>query len=196
VNAESRLAWGIMGTGNIARKFAEAVKTSSTGVLVAVGSRAQATAETFGDSFGIPKRYDSYAAVLADPAVQAVYISMPNQLHAEWAIKAAEAGKHILCEKPLALNHAEAMAIVEAAQTHKVFLMEAFMYRCHPLMAKLSELLKAKVIGELRIIQANFCFNMGEKFDNIRLQNDCGGGGIMDLGQPAGGGRRARRQPD
>ena len=102
------------------------------GRLVAVGSRSKDTAEAFGSQFGVARRHGSYEALLADPEVQAVYIATPHPMHAEWAIKAAEAGKHILCEKPLALNYPEAMAVIEAARRHDVFLMEAFMYRCHP----------------------------------------------------------------
>src|SRR6478672_5909960 len=115
---EQRLQWGILGTGRIARIFAEGLAASQTGALVAVGSRTQEAADAFGDAFGVPRRYGSYEELLADAAVQAVYIATPHPMHAEWAIKAAEAGKHILCEKPLALNHAEAMAVIEAARAH------------------------------------------------------------------------------
>jgi aryl-alcohol dehydrogenase-like predicted oxidoreductase/predicted dehydrogenase len=114
--------------------------------------------------------------------VQAVYISTPHPLHAEWAIKAANAGKHILCEKPLALNHAEAMAIVEAALRNDVFLMEAFMYRCHPQTTRLIELLRSKVIGQVRVIQATFSFNSGDHPEGRLLKNALGGGGILDVG--------------
>src|SRR5690348_11535207 len=113
---EQRLRWGIIGTGAIATIFARGLAASRTGQLVAAGSRTQAAAETFGDAFAAPHRHGSYDAVLADADVQAVYIATPHPMHAEWAIRAAEAGKHILCEKPLTLNHAEAMAVVEAAR--------------------------------------------------------------------------------
>src|SRR6185295_19105405 len=96
------------------------------------GSRTQEAADRFGTEFKVERRHASYDALLADDQVEAVYIAPPHPMHAEWAIKAAEAGKHILCEKPLAMNHAEAMAVIEAAREHDVFLMEAFMYRCHP----------------------------------------------------------------
>jgi len=177
-----KLAWGIIGTGGIAKKFAEGLRESKTGELVAVGSRAQASADAFGKEFKISRCYSSYEALLADPTVQAVYISTPHPMHAEWAIKTAEAGKHILCEKPLTINHAEAMAVVEAAYRHNVFLMEAFMYRCHPQIAKLKELLREKAIGEVRVIQATFSFK--SKFDpRGRLyDNALGGGGILDVG--------------
>src|SRR5262245_32651872 len=141
------LKWGLLATGNIAKAFAKGVARSKTGKLAACASRDKAKAEAFAKEFNVPKAHGSYEALLADPEVQAVYISTPHPLHAEWAIKAAEAGKHILCEKPIGLNHAEAMAIVEAAARNNVFLMEAFMYRCHPQMAKVVELVKGGAIG-------------------------------------------------
>lgn len=177
-----QLGWGILGTGRIAQTFAKAVINSRTGKLVGVGSRTQEAAERFGEEFQIPRRYGSYQALLDDPDVQAVYISLPNHLHAEWAIKCAQAGKHVLCEKPLTVNFAQAMAVVEAARYHGVFLMEAFMYRCHPQTARLVELIKDGVIGEVRLIQSSFAYHLGPKYENIRLSNPCAGGGIMDVG--------------
>src|SRR5437016_4223210 len=123
-----KLNWGIIGTGSIARKFANALRTSRTGQLFAVASRAQGPAETFAKEFGISRAHGTYHAILEDKDVEAVYISTPHPFHAEWAIRAARAKKHILCEKPIAMNHAEAMAIIEAAEENGVFLMEAFMY--------------------------------------------------------------------
>lgn len=177
-----KLAWGIMSTGGIARIFARGVKESKTGVLMAVGSRTQEAADAFGDAWDVPHRHGSYDALLADADVQAVYICLPHPMHAEWAIKAAEAGKHILCEKPIALNHADAMAIVEAAERNDVFLMEAFMYRCHPQTAKLVELLQSGVIGDVRVIQASFSFDAGYRPEGRLLANALGGGGILDVG--------------
>src|ERR1700722_9820609 len=176
------LNWGIIGTGRIAHVFAEGIAGSQTGTLLAVGSRTQEAADTFGDIWKVPRRYGSYEALLADDEVQAIYISTPHPLHAEWAIKAADAGKHILCEKPLALNHAEAMVVVDAAQRNNVFLMEAFMYRCHPQTAKLVELLRKKVIGDVRLIQTTFSFRSGYDLKSRLLNNALGGGGILDVG--------------
>jgi predicted dehydrogenase/aryl-alcohol dehydrogenase-like predicted oxidoreductase len=178
------LNWGILGTGRIAHRFARGLAESRTGKLLAVGSRTQETARAFGETWQVPHCYGSYEALLADKEVQAVYISTPHPLHAEWAIKAAEAGKHILCEKPIALNHAEAMAIVEAARRHDVFLMEAFMYRCHPQTARLAALLRAGQIGKVRAIQATFSFGVGNDYDpeGRLLNNALGGGGILDVG--------------
>ncbi len=176
------LNWGIIGTGNIAGIFAHGLAQSKTGKLVAVGSRTQEAAEKFGETWQVERRYGSYEQLLEDEDVQAVYISTPHPLHAEWAIKAAEAGKHILCEKPLALNHAQAMTVVEAAQRHNVFLMEAFMYRCHPQTAKLVELIRSGAIGTVRVIEATFSFQTGFNPEGRLLNNALGGGGILDVG--------------
>ncbi|MEK6572094.1 MAG: Gfo/Idh/MocA family oxidoreductase, partial [Bacteroidota bacterium] len=138
--------------------------------------------DSFGKEFQVPRRYASYEALLADKDVQVVYISTPHPMHAEWAIKAAEAGKHVLCEKPLTLNHAEAMAVVEAARTNDVFLMEAFMYRCHPQTAKLVELIRNRVIGDVRLIQATFSFHANFDPESRLFNNQLGGGGILDVG--------------
>jgi predicted dehydrogenase len=178
----AQLQWGIMGTGKIAEVFAKGIAGSQTGTLVAVGSRTQESAERFGAQYDVPRRHPSYEALIADPEVQAIYISMPNHIHAEWAIRCAEADKHILCEKPLTVNHAEAVTVIEAIRKHDVFMMEAFMYRCHPQTAKLKELITQQVIGEVRLIQSNFSYNMGPNYENIRMRNDVAGGGIMDVG--------------
>jgi len=177
-----KLQWGIIGTGGIAHAFAEGLARSKTGTLVAVGSRRQESADKFGDEFQLPKRYGSYEALLADSEVEAVYISTPHPMHAEWAIKSAEAGKHILCEKPLALNHAEAMVVVEAARENDVFLMEAFMYRCHPQTARLVELVRSGVIGKVGVIQATFSFRAHFDPEGRLFKHALGGGGILDVG--------------
>ncbi len=176
------LAWGILGAGSIARTFARGVAASRTGALVAVGSRTRESAGRFADELGVPRRHGSYEALLDDPEVAAVYIATPHPFHAEWAIKAAERGKHILCEKPLALNEAQAMAVVEAARRHDVFLMEAFMYRCHPQTARLVELIRGGAIGETRLISATFSFDAGENPGSRLLRHELGGGGILDVG--------------
>jgi len=176
------LNWGIIGTGNIAHVFAQGITQSQTGILHAVGSRTQVAANVFGEIWHVPQRYGSYNDLLMDSTVQAVYISTPHPLHAEWAIKAAQAGKHILCEKPLTLNYAQALSVIEAARTNDVFLMEAFMYRCHPQTAKLVELIRSGVIGQVRAIQATFSFNGTDDPQSRLLNYALGGGGIMDVG--------------
>jgi len=177
-----QLNWGILGTGRIAEALAKAINESKTGKLVAVGSRTKESAEKFGNTYNVPRRHGSYQALLDDPQVQAIYISLPNHLHAEWTIKCAQAKKHILCEKPFATNFGESMALVEAARYHDVFLMEAFMYRCHPQTARLAKLIRDRAIGDVRMIQVHFAYNMGQNLDNIRLQNAAAGGAIMDVG--------------
>jgi predicted dehydrogenase len=180
----NKLSWGIIGTGAIAKTLAAALPHSQTGRLVAVGSRATASAVKFGKEFGLPASqcHASYEALLADANVQAIYITTPHPQHAEWAIRAAAAGKHILCEKPITLNHTDALTVVAAARRHNVFLMEAFMYRCHPQTAKLVELIRQRTIGEVRMIQATFSFNAGFNADSRIFNNDLAGGGILDVG--------------
>src|SRR5512137_2166529 len=115
-----KLAWGLVSTGRISGTFARGLEASKTGYLLAVGSRSQESADKFSEEFNVPRRYGTYEALLADPDVQAVYISTPHPMHAEWAVKSAEAGKHILCEKPLTLNYPEAMAVVDAVKRNDV----------------------------------------------------------------------------
>ncbi len=178
----ARLKWGILGTGKIAGVFAKGVAASRTGSLGAVGSRTQEAADRFSAEFGPMTTHASYEALVADSEVEAVYISLPNHLHAEWTIQCARAGKHILCEKPFTVNHAEALVALEAVRSADVFLMEAFMYRCHPQTQRLRQLIADRAIGDVRLIQSNFCYNMGPKYENIRLSNPAAGGGIMDVG--------------
>jgi predicted dehydrogenase/aryl-alcohol dehydrogenase-like predicted oxidoreductase len=177
-----KLNWGLIACGNIAGAFATAVPKSKFGNLMACASRDQKKADEFGKQYGIPKCYGSYEALLADKEIDAVYVSTPHPQHAEWAIKAAEAGKHILCEKPLTLNYWDSMAVIQAAREHKVFLMEAFMYRCHPQTRKILELIKKGVIGEVRAIQATFSFRTSREEGGRLLENAAGGGGILDVG--------------
>lgn len=174
--------WGILATGGIARKFAAQLPGSRTGRLVAVGSRTRERAERFAAEFGGMHAHGSYEALLADPAVQAVYIATPHPGHREWVLRAAEAGKHILCEKPLALNRAQAAEMVAAARRHRVLLMEAFMYRCHPQTDALVRLLQEGAIGKLTHIEA--CFRLDRTFDPAHRLFDrrLGGGAILDLG--------------
>jgi predicted dehydrogenase len=179
---ENQLTWGILGTGGIAKILARAINASTKGTLLAVGSRTQESADRFGDEFNVPRRYASYEELLADADVQAVYISLPNHLHAEWAIRCAEAGKQILCEKPLTVNAAEAEHVIDVIRSRDVLFMEAFQYRCHPIMSRICDLIRDKAIGDVKIIQASFQYNLGPKYENIRLSNPAAGGGIMDVG--------------
>jgi predicted dehydrogenase len=176
------LAWGILGTGAIARTFARGLAHAHRGRLVAVGSRTAEKARVFAAEFGNVNAHGSYEALLADPAVQAVYVAVPHPDHAAWTIRAAEAGKHILCEKPLGLNHAEGMVMTEAARVHNVLLMEAFMYRCSPQTARIVELVRSGMLGEIKVIQATFSFRAGFDPEKRLFKNALGGGGILDVG--------------
>lgn len=179
-----KLSWGIIGTGAIAHTFAQGVIGSRSGRLAAVGSRGIDTAKKFADEFQIPHRHGSYDDLLADADVQAVYIATPHPQHAEWAIKAARAKKHVLCEKPIGLNFSEARRIIDAAIEHDVFLMEAFMYRCHPQTHKLVELIRDKAIGDVRVIQATFSYHWPKPYDpaSSAVRHLSAGGGVLDVG--------------
>jgi predicted dehydrogenase len=176
------LNWGILGAGSIARVFVNGLRFSKSGRAAAVASQTPQKLQSLADDFAIPKRYDRYEAMLQDPEIDAVYISTIHPFHAEWAIKAAQAGKHLLVEKPIAMNAAEAAAIVDAAAKHDVFLMEAFMYRCHPQMQTLRELIRSGAIGQVRIIRSVFSYYSPYSPTSRAHNKELGGGGILDIG--------------
>jgi predicted dehydrogenase len=178
----SRLAWGIITAGKIARKFCNGVVRSHRCRLAAVAARGLDRAESFAREFEIPKCYDDYQALIEDPKVEAVYVGTPHPLHAEWAIAAARAGKHVLCEKPVAMNAADAARIVDAAREAGVFLMEAFMYRCHPQTTRVVELVRSGRVGELRAVRATFSYKGTYDLKSLKLDKHLGGGGILDVG--------------
>ena len=176
--------WGILATGNIAHKLADAVVASDTSVLVAVGSRSQAAADAFARKYGLPRErsHGSYEALLEDDNIDLVYVSTPHPMHARWTIKALEAGKGVLCEKPMGVNHPEVMAMVETAAFHRRFLMEAFMYRTHPQTAKAVALIRDGAIGEVRQMNMSFGFAAPYRPQGRLHANELAGGGIMDVG--------------
>jgi predicted dehydrogenase/aryl-alcohol dehydrogenase-like predicted oxidoreductase len=178
----AKIKWGLLACGAIAKAFAKGLKNSETGSLYAAASRSEEKARKFAEEFGAEKYYGSYESLLADPGVDAVYISTPHPMHTEWAIKAAEAGKHILVEKPIAINQYEAMSIIQAAAENDVFLMEAYMYRCNPQTLKLREILREKPIGDIAVIKATFSFGGGLGSSGRLWTNELGGGGILDVG--------------
>jgi len=179
---KNRVRWGILGPGTIARTFAGGVAHSDRGKLVAIGARNPDRPE-YAEHFAGARVLAGYEALLADPEVEAVYIATPHPSHAEWAIKAAEAGKHVLCEKPLGLSAHEADAMFHAARRAGTFLGEAFMYRVHPQTARLLELIRDGAIGEVRAIKSSFGFAMPRFDPEHRLYaNDLAGGGILDVG--------------
>ncbi len=181
MDARSQVRWGIIGPGTIARAFAAGVARSGNGTLVAIGTRDPGRADLAEHFPGVQARTPD--ALLADPEVEAVYISTPHPKHAEWAIKASEAGKHVLVEKPLAMTAWEADAVFHAARRAGTFMGEAFMYRFHPQTAKLLALLREGAIGEVRLIRSSFGFAMPSFDPAHRLYaNEMAGGGILDVG--------------
>ncbi len=180
----NRIRWGILSTASIAaNSYVPAIRASRNGVLCAVCSRAAAKAAAFAEKYGIPTSYGSYEELLGDPEVDAVYNPLPVSLHAEWTIKALEAGKPVLCEKPFSLNATEARKMVAKAKETGLVLAEAVMYRHHPLTRKVRDLLREGAIGELRAIEANFHgVNEEDAETNFRFRPELGGGAMLDLG--------------
>ena len=178
----TQLKWGLLAAGNIAKAFAHGLTQTDSGVSTGVASRSLDKAKSFAKEFDIPEAYGAYEDMLADPEIDAVYIATPHPMHAEWIIKAADAGKHILCEKPMTMGWADTMTVIEAARRNDVFLMEAYMYRCTPQTAKLIDLIRTGSIGEVRVIDATFAFNCGWNPEGRLLNAELGGGGILDVG--------------
>ncbi len=174
--------WGILATGRIAHTFADAVSASDTATLTAVGSRAADSARAFAEARQGVTPHASYQALLDDTEVDAIYIASPHPQHAEWTIKALEAGKAVLCEKPMGLHHPQVMAMVDAAEAHDGFLMEAFMYRTHPMTGRVVELMRGGAIGEVHHIEASFGFRAPYRPESRLYANELAGGGIMDVG--------------
>jgi predicted dehydrogenase len=173
--------WGIISTAHINRLVLAGARESDRVDVVAVASRDQARAEAYAREHGIERAFGTYEALLADPDIDAVYVSLPNSLHVEWSIRALEAGKHVLCEKPLDRRPDEVERAFEAAARSGRILMEAFMYRHNPQTAKLRELVEAGAIGQLGVVRCAFSFSLGDP-DNVRLAADLDGGALMDVG--------------
>ncbi|MEO7760997.1 MAG: Gfo/Idh/MocA family oxidoreductase [Casimicrobiaceae bacterium] len=176
------LTLGIIGAANIARQFTAAVRDSDAVKVMAVASRTTETARAFAESCGVEKHYASYEALLDDDSIAAVYIPLPNHLHAEWAIKAAERRKHVLCEKPLCMGRAEAMRMFAAARSKGVMLLEAYPYKFQPQTLELLRLLNEGAIGTVRTMQASFGFTVMNPEVNIRMKPEVGGGALLDAG--------------
>jgi xylose dehydrogenase (NAD/NADP) len=173
--------WGILSTADINRKLIPGLQESDKAELIAVASREQSRADAFATDWDIERAYGTYEALLEDPDVEAVYIPLPNTLHCEWSIRALEAGKHVLCEKPLSRHPEEVAEAFDAADRAGRFLMEAFMYRHNPQTARLLELVAEGAIGELRLIRSAFGYRLYDE-QNIRLRMDVEGGALMDVG--------------
>jgi xylose dehydrogenase (NAD/NADP) len=172
---------GIISTADINRKVIPGAKASPRVDLLAVASRDQARAEAYAREWEIERAYGSYEGLLADPEVDAVYISLPNTLHCEWSIRALEAGKHVLCEKPLSRRSEEVEAAFDAAERGGRILSEAFMYRHNPQTKRLLELVGEGAIGELRLVRSAFSYSLYDP-QNIRLRPEVEGGALMDVG--------------
>ncbi len=179
--ADRILNWGLLSTANINRALITPLRASPCNRLTAVASRDLAHAQAYAAERDIPRAFGSYEAMLADPDIDVVYISLPNSLHAEWSIKAMQAGKHVLCEKPLAVTLAEVDAMTATARSTGRVLAEAFMYRHHPQTLKVKELVEGGVIGRLLVIRGGFTFPLTNPA-NVRLIPELGGGGIWDVG--------------
>lgn len=175
--------WGVLGTARIARNhlFA-AIRDAELCDLTAVASRDRAVGEAVAAEFGIPRVHDSYEALLADPDIEAVYLPLPNDLHGPWIRAAADAGKHVLCEKPLTLDVAEADAVAAYCDERGVLLMEAFMYRFHPAWAEVHRLLADGAIGRLTDLETWFAFRSRQEAWDYRMSMDRGGGALLDVG--------------
>jgi D-xylose 1-dehydrogenase (NADP+, D-xylono-1,5-lactone-forming) len=173
--------WGILSTADINRKVIPGLRRSGKAELIAVASRDAAPAEAYAREWEIDRAYGSYDELLADPDVEAIYNPLPNTMHVDWSIKALEAGKHVLCEKPLTRHPEDAVKAFDAADRAGRVLSEAFMYRHNPQTKKLKELVDSGTIGELRLIRSAFSYGMYDE-ENIRLRPDAEGGALMDVG--------------
>lgn len=178
-----KIRWGIIGCARIAkRSVIPGIQQSETGIVAAIASRGLKKAKQTAEELNIPIAYGSYEELLADPNIDGVYIPLPNHLHKEWTIRAAEAGKHVLCEKPLAINARDAQEMVDACEKAGVVFAEAFMYRYHPRYKMIQDIIKSGEIGELRGIHGTFTFNNAKDKGNVRYNQDWGGGSLYDVG--------------
>ena len=176
-----RVCWGLLSTARINERLIPALRASGRSELLAVASRSKERAKAYAKQWNIPHAYGIYERMLADPAINVIYLSLPNHLHAEWGIKCAEAGKHVLCEKPIAITTGEVARMAQAAEKNGVIIQEAAMMRFHPQTRYLRELVAKRVIGDIRLIRGVFAFTL-ENPGDIRLDTNMGGGSLWDLG--------------
>ncbi len=178
---ERRLNWGLLSTAKINQALIKPLNASKRTRLLAVASRSQSSADAYAREWNIPRAHGSYEALLADPEIDVIYNSLPNNLHAEWTIKALRAGKHVLCEKPIALRLAEIDDMAAAAKETGMVLAEAFMYRHHAQTLKVKEIAESGVLGKLQLIKGAFTFSLTRE-GNYRQKKEMGGGSIWDVG--------------
>ncbi|MFL5947891.1 MAG: Gfo/Idh/MocA family protein [Gaiellaceae bacterium] len=176
------MKWGIVSTAHINRLVIPPAQASEKVDLIAIASRDAARAEGYAREWAIDRSHVSYEALLEDPEVEAVYISLPNSLHCEWSIRALEAGKHVLCEKPLSRRAADVEAAFDVAERTGRLLMEAFMWRHHPQTRRLTELVDGGAVGRPRVIRSSFSFTIADDPANVRLLAELDGGALMDVG--------------
>ena len=181
------IKWGVLGNATIARKCViPAIQNSRNGFVYVLATRSPDAAEEVVAKNKIKKVYDAYDALIADPAVDAVYIPLPNHMHRPWTLKALSAGKHVLCEKPLACDAHEALEMADKAAESNVLLMEAFMYRFHPRSRRIKKMVAEGVIGNPCLVRSAFCYHMNDDIfksgENARLKSDMGGGALLDVG--------------
>lgn len=177
-----KVKWGVLGCAAFAKNTAiPAMLLAENVELVGIASRTRDKAEAFSEAFSIPNIYDSYEAMLADPEIEAVYNPLPNGMHPEWTLRTVEAGKHSLTEKPFAARLEEAIAVHEAAQRHGKYVMEAFMWRFHPMHLRARQLVREEAIGPLTLFRTAFTFTIARS-PNVRLDPALAGGGLMDVG--------------
>jgi predicted dehydrogenase len=179
--AEKKACWGLLSTARINERLIPALRASGRSELLAVASRSTGRAQAYAKQWDIPHAYGTYQQMLADPAINVIYLSLPNHLHVEWAIKCAEAGKHVLCEKPIAITTEEVTRMAQAAEKNGVIIQEAAMTCFHPQTRYLRELVAKRTIGEVRLIRGVFTFTL-ENPGDIRLDANMGGGSLWDLG--------------
>lgn len=177
-----KVRWGLVSTANINRRLIPAIRMSARGELTAVCSRSLEKAEAYAAEWGIPQAFGSYEAMLDSDAVDAVYISLPNHLHAPVTIYALEHGKHVLCEKPFALSLAEVDGMIAASERTGMVLTEAFMYRHHPQTKLIKKMVEDGRFGEITVIHGLFSFAMGDPAVNVRMKPEWGGGALWDVG--------------
>jgi len=174
--------WGILGAGSIAKRFTEGANFLPDANVVAVGSRDRSKADQFADAYDIPHRHGSYEALVGDPDVDVIYVATPHPFHKEHALLALNAGKHVLCEKPVTINAGQLQEMVDTARAKKRFLMEGHWSRCFPVMAKIREALKAGDIGEVRLVECDFGFRSGVNPEGRLFNPALGGGALLDVG--------------
>ena len=181
---EATVAWGLLSTARINESIIEAARESDRADVLAVASRDASRAQAYAREHGIERSYGSYEALLADPDVEAVYISLPNSMHVEWTLRALDAGKHVLCEKPFSRHPDEVEQAFDRAESTGLVLSEGFMWRHHPQAAKLAELVAGGSVGPLRVVRAAFSFNLAARHgpEDARFDPELDGGSLMDVG--------------